>query len=157
MVQELHGVRIGMTPLEVKLSKGKPDIEFPDAMEEPTEEDKQSPPWWVYKVNRITDAYITVGFEENSEGSLYVEEICQRKSNHAVLGIAARDSESEVKDRLGEPSHISIHSDGLSKYISYERWNVTYEIKKGKVWATCISESGQVTFNPEYGEESDPD
>lgn len=157
VVQELYGVRIGMTPLEIKLTKGKPHIVFPDALTEPTEEQMQSLPWWVIKENPDSRDYLTVGFAKGGESDFYVDEICQRNSILHVLGFAEGDSESEVIDRLGEPSYISISADGLSKYISYERWKVTYEIEKGEVSAICISESGRLAYDPEYGDESDPE
>ncbi len=64
---------------------------------------------------------------------------------------------SQKSERYSLVWAFDMSSDGLSKYISYEQWNVSYEIERGDIEVLCISEDGKMTYTDEYGAEPDPE
>lgn len=50
-----------------------------------------------------------------------------------LQGIGIGDSYREIKDKFGEPSHISISSDELTRMVSYEDYGVFFSLSANKV------------------------
>jgi len=153
IVNEIGELRLGMTPLEVTLAKGEP------INSDSTEPFRPSIPsvhvWrmrWLYRPVGYDDALIFVAFGGETPDDLTTNIICQRGGYFSVLNNTLRNSEKDVVDWLGEPSNVNIAKDGLSKYISYEQWQVSYEIAKGNIRQICISNI-PMTYQDEHGDE----
>lgn len=144
VVDELAGVRLGMTPVEVKLAKGAPDQQE----DQPGDKGDLGQRWLFG--TREYDEKLGVLFYGKSEDSLRVSIVCLRDSYRELLGIGRFSSEADLISKLGQPSGTSIAKDGLQKLVSFERWKVAYEIAKGQVSQICISETGSVSFVDEY-------
>jgi len=142
---ELGLLRLGMTPVEVTLAVGKPGVEISPS-------DKESVRKYVYKSSYGSGEYeYYVKFSNSSNGlGEYVVMICTESYLHKALGIGVYSTEKDIKNILGEPSHISIRKDGLAKIISYKEWNVAYTIEKSNVESTCVSGEGKVEYVDEY-------
>jgi hypothetical protein len=148
IVDELNSVRIGMSRLDLKLLKGEPDN---DPEPRPQGDSGISTLTWLYDDDEYGSQLwvILAGSEEKGYSAF---RICQKGGYYNLLGIRENQSEQAVIDKLGEPTSTSIEASGLKKFINYEPWNVSYQIKKGKVTFLCISMLGKMTFDNEYGE-----
>ncbi len=149
VVEELAGLRLGMTPVEVQLAKGKP---IGGSDEEPFEQDDEFRMGWILGGNEY-DPWHAVIFFGDAPNEMELGIVCEHDGSTSLLGIKRSMSGDGVIKKLGQPSHESIHRDGLSKTISYEKWNVSYEIKKGQVIKMCISHSGKVVYADQYEDE----
>lgn len=152
IMDELDGIRFGMSPLEVKLVKGAPTREG-EVVEREKDAGEKFKMTWIYKQNEFCNTLLII-FSGNERNALRASIICDDDIYSKIFGLNKYDSEETVIKKLGIPSHESIHSDGLQKAISYEQWKVGFEIEKGNVTRVCVSESGKLTFANEYGEES---
>ena len=82
---------------------------------------------------------IEVYFDRSSEGASLIARICltQLAYSDGVIGIAGMNTEAEVIRHLGQPDSVSINDDGLSKWSSFERYNLTVRFKKARVYDIC--------------------
>jgi len=144
VVEELGNVRLGMTPLEVKLAKGKPTTERNATEQEDSDKFKTN---WIYGSG---DTYLWIVFYGKDPNGLKASIICKKGGYGKLLGLGKYNSEKDVVEKLGEPDHESISSDGLSKAISYTQWKVAYEITKGDISQLCITETGSISYPEEY-------
>lgn len=133
----LGKVSLGMSPVEVTLELGKPTEEIID------EENQKR---YLYK-DYSGLRYIIV-FDQVDKASL----ICTEEYYYEIFGLGVYDSEEKIIKKLGEPTNVSINESGTSKFISYSQYKVAFDIEKGDVKTTCVTESGQVTFSNEYTE-----
>jgi hypothetical protein len=156
MATELNGIRLGMSLVDVSILKGEPMNS--ETEPELRESDGDYGMGWGFRDDGDKDTFLMVFFRGDSPQTVSVIRVCQQGGYHKVLDISQFSTEKGVIQRLGEPSKVSIDKDGLSKYISYEQWNVAYEIEKGKVRTLCIDQSGGMTYGDEYGDEpEDPE
>lgn len=83
---------------------------------------------------------VEVYFDRSSEGASQVARIClsQLAYSNGVIGIAGTNTEAEVIRHLGQPDSVSINDDGLSKWSSFERYNLTVWFKKARVYDICV-------------------
>lgn len=143
-VDTLGSLSLGMSPLEVTLAAGKPDIES-----KPDEIDGSRR--YLYKDYSGDVEYFVRFSDVNENSDERVDLICTSNYAHHVFGLSKYSSEKEVTKKLGEPTSQSIRKDGLAKIISYENWKVAFEIEKKSVTEVCVSSSGKVSYREEYG------
>ena len=166
--QELFGVRIGMTPVEVTIAKGQPNDENP-----PPPVDEGFNQRWKFVIvpeagsALLNGAQLWVDFFGETPETLTVTRVCvlgraaDRVATETLYeGILRRnrpgqnlgESEQSVLSRLGEPTHESISSEGLAKAISYQQQKVAFIIEKGVVALSCVTNGTNMTHLDEYGE-----
>jgi len=177
---ELGGVRLGMSPVEVKLLKGVAtqgdevvelekmttftpkqlriieEVRARMARDKQGErdDDKKFKMTWVYKQSEYSDEHLIIRFTGDEQNALRTSTICESGGYNRIFGLNTYYLyEESVIKKLGTPSHESISSDGLKKMISYEQWKVAFEIEKNHVISWCVTESGKMTYTNEYGEE----
>jgi hypothetical protein len=138
VVTELAGVKLGMSPTDVTLALGKPDVAG-----EPKIKNKETRIDYFY-----SDPQVDINFYGPDKYTTKVGSICTNVVYTTLLGFDNYSSEVSVIDRLGKPDQTSIAKGGLSKIISYPKWNVAFTISKGTVSEKCISLSG-LEFNDE--------
>ena len=124
-----------MSTVEVTLELGKPTEELVD-------EEGQNR----YIYNRFGDMQYIIIFDQNDQAAL----ICTEEYYHEVFGLGVYDDEEKIVKKLGQPTNVSINEAGTSKFISYSQYKVAFDITKGDVKTTCVTESGEVTFANEY-------
>ncbi|MDP1568787.1 MAG: hypothetical protein Q8L86_02185 [Vicinamibacterales bacterium] len=146
VVEELEGVRLGMTTVEVKLLKGAPNN---DATASPETRDGKSSLFWWFKESH-SDKALTVLFTGPSPDALAAVIVCDQTGSSRVFGLGRYSSEADITAKLGQPTRASISSDGLAKLVSYNRWNVAFGMAKGSVTEVCISSTGAVVFTDEH-------
>ena len=135
---ELEKIRLGMSPLEVKLQRGEP-IELPRELGQSRR--------WQYGETEIT-------FSRNNETTMEVWLICASNTYTEALTLGTYDSEERLLAKLGPWPHESINASGLSRLVSYPHWNVGYELTKGSITAVCVYDAEGKTFLT-YSEEYD--
>ncbi len=135
-VQTLGDISLGMSPLDITLALGKPNADNDTA----ADGDRRI----VYLDYVGTLNYFVRFSRENDEE--YAATICTRDYSHKIFGLGKYNTEKEVTKKLGEPTSISVRSDGLAKMISYAPWKVAYEIEKGDVKGVCITKNTEVRF-----------
>jgi hypothetical protein len=140
-ISSLGSISLGMSPIEVSLALGKPSQE--------TQPDNFGGSRTYTYSDYSGEKFIMFSNSENTTVDS-VSIICSDNYNDKVFGLGKYSSEKEVLKKLGEPTKQSIRSDGLAKTISYEKWNVSFEIQKGEVGNVCISSSGKVSYKNEY-------
>lgn len=132
----LHGVRLGMSAVDVKLAKGLPEFVSDDGH------------LWNFHPDR--ELTVAVMFDDSPPESKVVKAVCADTSRSIVLGVTSFDSEDAIVRRLGSPSSTSIAGSGLSKYISYKSYNAAFELEKGRVKEVCITSEGAMTYGKGY-------
>lgn len=147
---ELNGVRLGMTPLEVKLAKGAPTIDQEATGDKQDDKFKLS---WQFRGN-LGDESTVVIFYGASADTLKVSIVCSSGGYPTLLGLGRYSGEEDITKKLGQPSAESISKDGLSKFMSFESFTVAYELSKGQVTKVCVTESGGVSYVEEYQQKS---
>lgn len=135
---ELVGIKLGMTPVEVKLKLGQPV-----SISDPEMEGERI---------RIDIYYSTAAivFYGSDKYTTKAEIICTSDRSNDLLGISGYDGESKIIERLGDPDATSIRKDGLAKMISYSKWNATFQIEKGEIVQECIHDFPVMSFVEEY-------
>lgn len=133
-VDTLGKISLGMKPVEVTLDLGKP-----------TEEGVNDEGWKHYFYKDYSTLNYFVAFDENDS----VRRVCSENVYNEVFGLGVYDSEDSVVSKLGEPSKTSINQDGLSKFISFSKYNVAFSIQKGSVKAVCVTTT-ELVFTDEY-------
>lgn len=137
VVTELAGVKLGMSPIDVTLALGKPDTAG-----EPSVSGEETRINYIYTHSYEPNYYLQVQFYGPDKFTTKAAIVCSRHVK--LLGFDLSSSEESVIQRLGEPDHTSISSDGVNKYINYYKWNVSYRIFKRYVAEMCIGMSGVV-------------
>jgi hypothetical protein len=143
---ELNGVRLGMTPLEVRLAKGAPTTEEEAKGEK---EDEKVKLGWQFR-GELGDESTVVIFYGSTTDTMKVAIVCARGGYSTLLGLGRHSNEKDVIKKLGQPSTVSISKDGLSKIMSFESFKVAYELTKGQVTELCVTESGGVNYVEQY-------
>lgn len=146
VVEMLDGVRLGMSPLDVKLLKGASNN---DATATPERTDGEYRLVWFFKPSDF-DPRLGVIFYGKETDRLKVAIVCETDGYNKVLGLGRFSSEEEVTAKLGQPTETSIAKDGLAKLVSFKPYKIAFRLSKGQVSEVCISESGAVAYAEEY-------
>jgi hypothetical protein len=142
---ELEGIALGATQLDVQLKKGKPSRELKP------KDDAEGVRWIFFDNDDREDEFTFVLFSENaSTRALGVSIVCRQASYLDLLGFSRYTDEASIIAKLGNPTHISIRADGLAKTISFEQWKVAFEFEREKMKSICISDSGKVRYSEEH-------
>jgi len=131
---KLGKISLGMSPVDVTLQLGKPSAELVD---------DDGGKRFVYSGYSAIDYLIK--FENDS-----VAFVCTYQYLNEVFGLGVYDSEEKVLKKLGSPSNTSINKEGLTKFISYDKYKVSFGIERGEVDSVCVTKSGKVSFAEEY-------
>jgi hypothetical protein len=145
-VLELNGVRLGMSPVEVKLAKGSPTAE---ATETGDKQDREFKLGWVFSSDGSDERTEVIFYGPTTE-SAKASIVCGRGGYSTVLGLGRFNSKKDVIEKLGQPTAESISKDALSKLMSFKPFNVAFELTKDQVTAVCVAESGRVGYIEEY-------
>lgn len=141
-MNELGELSLGMSPLDVSLTLGKPSREVP-----PGETDGSRRLFY----EGLGGVDYFVKFSDVDNGSIeQVEIICTNNYLFEIFGLGKYDSEKDVIKKIGPPTTQSIRIDGLAKIISYKEWNVAFEIQKGDIMGVCVTSNGEVSYLLEH-------
>ncbi len=66
-----------------------------------------------------------------------------------LIGLGINNREVDISQKLGEPTTVSIDSEGLKKSMSFPRHNVSFVVGEGDIKYMCIANK-PVTFLNEY-------
>jgi hypothetical protein len=146
-VAELNGIRLGMSPVEVKLVKGPPSNEQKATIAQQDNEFRLS---WEFSSAWGGDESTAVIFYGATPDNLKVAIICGSGGYSTVHGLGRYNNEKDIIRKLGQPTSESINSDGLSKFISFKPLKVAYELTKGQISQVCVTEAGGVGYTNEY-------
>lgn len=143
VVEEIAGVRLGMSPTDVKLSKGMPNVTAAPEVQSNGDYSLD----WMFSTTYGPTLYVV--FDGKSSESLGVSIVCEASGYTRLFGLGNYSSEKDVTGKLGVPSRTSIAESGLTKIISYSAYKVAFEIEKGSVTKVCVSGSGSVGYERE--------
>lgn len=146
-VSELNGVRLGMTPVEVKLAKGSPSNEKDNKIDQDGDKPRLG---WLFSGGQATDESTIVVFFGTTPEDVKAAIVCAEGGYGNLLGLGPYSSEKDIIERLGAPSSVSIHENGLSKFVSFKPLKVAFELTKGQVSKMCVTRYGRVAYTSEY-------
>lgn len=146
-VTDFGGVRLGASPVDVKLALGPPNNESEAGV---SKEEEEVSLGWVFGNLGETDHRIVVLFYGKDERSLEASIVCEDNGFNKVFGLGRYTPEVDVIEKLGEPSYTSIRTDATSKMISYAKWHVAFEIERGSVVSICATKLGKVKYRDEF-------
>ncbi|NWB32089.1 hypothetical protein [Pseudomonas gingeri] len=143
-----NNIPITATPADVKFLKGEPTS-------------KEGDNRWLYNANHEPEAsnpakYI-VKFKDNH---IHYIMYFSGESIHYhpyLLGFSDGSSYEDVQTKLGTPSHTSQSYDELNRIISYDKLNVFFSFREGRVYAYGIyqPEFGPLKFQSQFQRESE--
>ena len=127
---ELWGIRLGASSSDVMFLKGAPTNNV----------DQET---WQYETGTETSrrGYV-VRFK--GEKVRFVAYYGERLWGPSIPGVSTFASATDIQQRLGEPSHVSSSEDRLSRWLSFDRWNVALLMAKGEI-------KGLAVYAPEHG------
>jgi len=129
-------IEVGMKPVEVTLELGKPDTENRNS--------ETNNLYYIYsKYGSDLDYYVVFDDEER------VRRICTMDTYKEVMGLGVYDSEEKVLSKYGQPSKVSVNSEGTRKTISFSEYRVAFEVEKNKVRIACVTTT-EMTYSDEY-------
>lgn len=131
---QLGTISIGMKTVDVTLKLGKPDDE--------TTNDAGT---LGYTYKDYSGINYFIAFDENKS----VRRICTQNSYSEIMGLGVYDSKDTIIRKLGQPSSVSISSDGTRELISFSQYQVAFEIEKGSVKLACVSTT-EMKYVDEY-------
>ena len=141
-VVQLGSVRLGMSPAEVELAKGQASSVVRN--------DSTPRTGWIYGESENSgDGPLWVLFSGRSANELTVDLICKQGGPEEPLATGRFETEEEIAEKLGQPTHLNFNETGLSMIISYEERNIAYELTRGRVNRVCVSETGEVSYQDE--------
>lgn len=122
---EFLTIALGDKASDVKFKKGAP-----------TSEDGHV---WIYKKFN-EDESVVIFKDTEVRAILYIGSClyCYR-----ISGLGIGTDYAEVKNKLGDPTFVSISSDQLERLASYKKWNLVFRLKKNMVEAIGI-------YNPKF-------
>jgi outer membrane protein assembly factor BamE (lipoprotein component of BamABCDE complex) len=145
LIQQLAGVRLGMSPTDVTLSLGKPSAS--STTEFGASGDAHLT--YVYTKKHNTEYVLNVTFHGTDSLSTRAVVICEKGGFSNLLGFDKFSREEDVLRVLGTPIYSSVRSDGLERAISYDAWNASFKIAQGKVVAICIHQGNFIRYDKE--------
>ncbi len=120
-----EGLKLSSTPADVRFLKGEPIAKH-------STDDR-----FVYDTHsgsaEAEDAVLIVQFREGRVRHIAYWAHERQIVNPYLLGFSIGSHYDEVIKQLGEPSHTSTSSDGLSRLLSFEKYQVFFEFERGKV------------------------
>ena len=145
LVTRLAGVGLGMSPTDVTVTLGKP------AAAGATEVDArgQAHLTYVYTKDHNEEYSLDITFFGPDRFSMRAVVICEKGGFASLLGFDRYASEEAVLGQLGPPSYSSVRGDGLEKVISYNAWNASFKIARGKVAGICIHQGKFIQYDKE--------
>jgi hypothetical protein len=141
VVTKIGDISLGMTPIDVTLALGKPNLEAPATGEDQTSR--------FYYFDYDNELNYLIRFSKDS-GVERAVVVCTENSYRKIFGLGKYNDEDKIIEKLGKPTTTSIRADGLAKFISYSQWKVAFSIEKGQVKNVCVTNSGEVKFLDEY-------
>jgi hypothetical protein len=135
---ELWGIRLGASTSDVMFFKGAPTHNIHEEM-------------WQYETGTETSGrgYV-VRFKEGRVR--FVAYYGARLWAPAVPGVSIFASPTDILQRLGDPSHVSSSEDRLSRWLSFDRWNVALLMTKDEIKGLAVyaPQHGPIRFTKEY-------
>jgi hypothetical protein len=128
---QFDGFSLGASPGDIKLAKGEPN-EIVDSER------------WLYYSGDRKSGY-QVNFQDNKVRYVLYASTEANYSTPNLLNLTKGATRDEIKARLGEPSHVHTSSDSLRQVLSYDKYNVFFELEKHRVIAYGIYHR---TFGP---------
>jgi len=144
-ISQLSGIRLGMLPTDATLLLGRPSAGGNTEINESA----QAHLTYIYKNDHNADYALNITFYGPSRLSMQAVVVCENGGLSSLLGLDRYSSEPAVLGALGTPSHSSIRSDGLEKVISYDAWNASFKITRGKVVGICIHQGKFIQYDKE--------
>lgn len=145
---QFNNIPITATPADVKFLKGEPTA-------------KEGDDRWVYNANYEPEVsnqskYIIKFKDSQIHYIMYFS----GESIHYhpyLLGFSESSSYEDVQTKLGKPSHTSQSDDELNRIISYDRLNVFFSFREGRVYAYGIYQPkfGPLKFQSKFQRESE--
>jgi len=126
--QEMLGVSIGMSDLEVKIAIGEPEL------------DQDHADIWLY-----SDGDLYVRFNDNKK----VSAICYPPAAENPV-VHERLTEQDIKDRYGDPVNESVHESGLKKIMNYSYPKYSFGIQLNKTQLFCVHDGKGMSYATEY-------
>jgi hypothetical protein len=145
LIQQLAGVRLGMSPTDVTLSLGKPSASSGTQ----TDTSGDTHMTYVYTKARNQEYALNITFHGPDSLSTRAVVICEKGGFSNLLGFDKFSREEDVLRVLGSPFYSSVRSDGLEKTISYDAWNASFKISQDKVVAICIHQGHFIRYDKE--------
>ena len=136
---ELWGIKLGASSSDVMFLKGAPT----NNVDEET---------WQYEIGTETSKR---GYVVRFKGgkvrfvAYYGERLFWGPS---IPGVSTFASATDIQQRLGEPSHVSSSEDRLSRWLSFDRWNVALLMTKDEIKGLAVYalQHGPIRFAKEY-------
>ena len=145
LVTRLAGIGLGMSPTDVTVTLGKPSTAAATAVDERG----RAHLTYVYTKDQNADYSLEVTFFGPDRLSMRAVVICEKGGFASLLGFDRYASEDAVLGQLGPPTYSSVRRDGLEKVISYNTWNASFKIARGKVAGICIHQGKFVQYDKE--------
>ncbi len=142
---EFEGLRLAATPTDVRFLKGTP-------VERHSTDDR-----WVFPAQSGSaepdDAVLIVQFREGRLRHITYWANERQIFKPYLLGFTIGSDYEAVLKKIGEPSNVSASPDGLSRVLSFAKYNVFFEFERGQVRTFGIfdSKTGPVRFSEEAG------
>jgi hypothetical protein len=152
LVTHLAGIGLGMSPTDITLTLGKPSL----AAATEVDERGRAHLTYTYTKERNQDYSLDITFFGPDRLSMRAVVICERGGFSSLLGLDRYSSEEAVLGVLGPPSHSSIRNDGLEKVMSYNDWNASFKIARGKVAGLCIHQGKFIEYDKQAPQHARP-
>lgn len=133
-MDQLGSISLGMKPVDVTLELGKPSDEITN---------DEGNKGFIY--NGYSGIEYFIAFDENDT----VRRICSENSYREVMGLGKYDSEEKIVNKLGKPSNTSVNVEGTRKFISFAKYNVSFEVEQGDVRLVCVTTT-EMSYADEY-------
>jgi len=112
-MNELNGIRLGMTEQDVRFYKGAPSSSSKDK--------------WTYEVRDYKgdpELSYVVNFEDGKVQSVWA--VGQQGRVPGVFGLPRYMATADLIEKLGQPDSTSISSDGAVRTLYYDKYNLTF-------------------------------
>src|SRR6185503_8768735 len=117
VVEELAGIRLGMSPVDVKLAKGAPNNEDHANVERARDGGYSLD--WFFQNGSYSPRTDVIFYGKQIDG-LRASIVCEKDGYSRPFGLGSYSTEADVLDKLGQPTNTSIAEDGLSKMVSFK-------------------------------------
>lgn len=144
-MSSLNGITLGMSEVDLTLQKGMPDQIL--SLDPTSDGFKKN---LLFKRSGESHTYVQLSGE--NEKSMVVTIICDYSEYGRVLGFGKYSSETEVLEKFGEPSVVSINENGTKKLLNYPKWSAAFEVEKGTIVKACLTSGRGISYLTEYGE-----
>ncbi len=152
LVTHLAGIGLGMSPTDITLTLGKPSL----AAATEVDERGRAHLTYTYTKDRYQDYSLDITFFGPDRLSMQAVVICEKGGFSNLLGLDRYSSEEAILEELGPPSHSSVRDDGLEKVISYNAWNASFKIARGKVAGICIHQGKFIEYDKQAPQHAGP-